>query len=405
LKKLKVFHIPSWYPAQGSPLSGLFIREQINLLAESFPDSVHGVSTWGQNDHRLLLQKEDGFRNFSKFFHCSKKQRRQILANFVEYFSPAYTWTRKWAGGNISGIIKANLQHLHQFETEFGRPDIIMAHVSYPAGFIAFHLSQQTGIPYVISEHMDIFPFPSLADNKRKPIKSIEVALLNASLIYTPSNSLRMRILAFYPKLQIDIIPNFLRFSDYTATEYPPSDTLQLAYLGRIEESKGLLLMAEALIGLPFANWVWVLAGEGPAKTKIQAKMDAAGLGHKVEWIGLLEGSESKNEFFRRHCHVFVTPSLHESFGITVLEAAASGRPVIATRCGGPEEIITSQMGLLIEPGNVSALKDALIEMAETLNNYPPAVIHNCIAQRYDVNQVGAIWMQKLQETVGSKKG
>jgi glycosyltransferase involved in cell wall biosynthesis len=59
-------------------------------------------------------------------------------------------------------------------------------------------------------------------------------------------------------------------------------------------------------------------------------------------------------------CDVFVLPSLGETFGVVLGEAMACGKPVIATRCGGPEFLVTPETGLLVEPGNAAALAEAM---------------------------------------------
>ena len=69
-------------------------------------------------------------------------------------------------------------------------------------------------------------------------------------------------------------------------------------------------------------------------------------------------------------CDCFVLPSHHESFGIVFTEAMACGKPVIATRCGGPEAIVRPESGLLLEVGDVDALADALEHMFRHAHEY-----------------------------------
>jgi len=62
-------------------------------------------------------------------------------------------------------------------------------------------------------------------------------------------------------------------------------------------------------------------------------------------------------------CDLFVLPSLLESFGVVQIEALACGKPVVATRNGGSEEVISSDdYGLLVDPANPNELREKIIE-------------------------------------------
>ena len=73
--------------------------------------------------------------------------------------------------------------------------------------------------------------------------------------------------------------------------------------------------------------------------------------------------------------NVFVLPSHHETFGVVVIEALALGKPVIATRCGGPESIIESGDGLLVPTNNIEALAQAMAEISSHMDQYDPVDI------------------------------
>jgi len=132
--------------------------------------------------------------------------------------------------------------------------------------------------------------------------------------------------------------------------------------LGRMAEVKDYPGLAEAFICLcrsraDAAGLRLVIVGDGPARTRCQAMLDAAGLGAQA-W---LPGDRSDTPEWLRAFDVFVLNSLGEGISNTILEAMASGLPVLATHVGGnPELVLPGQTGLLLPPGDPDALAAAL---------------------------------------------
>ena len=140
-----------------------------------------------------------------------------------------------------------------------------------------------------------------------------------------------------------------------------PSVRLVLA-LGGIQRRKGQkdLVEAAALLAREFPDVVVALAGH-PSDPEYVAELDdlvrARGLERVVRSIGFHDEVHS----LLVHSEVLVHPSLSEGFALSVLEAMAVGTPVVATRSGGPEEILEHERsGLLVEAGAPEALAEAI---------------------------------------------
>jgi glycosyltransferase involved in cell wall biosynthesis len=81
-----------------------------------------------------------------------------------------------------------------------------------------------------------------------------------------------------------------------------------------------------------------------------------------VSFAGFVPGEELRR--FYQHCDVFIAPSLYESFGLIHLEAMSWGAPVVAFRTAAtPEVVIGGETGILIEPGNVEGLAQAIVRL------------------------------------------
>jgi glycosyltransferase involved in cell wall biosynthesis len=123
----------------------------------------------------------------------------------------------------------------------------------------------------------------------------------------------------------------------------------------RLDKQKGHAYLLQAAAMLP--NVTFVLAGDGPERASLHAKAHALGLDKRVIFLG------HRNDIgdLLMACDVCVLPSLYEGLPISLLEAMAANTPVIATAVGGTPELIThNNTGLLVKPGNVAALAQAI---------------------------------------------
>ncbi len=125
--------------------------------------------------------------------------------------------------------------------------------------------------------------------------------------------------------------------------------------VARLDRLKGLRYLIEAAVHVPQA--VFVVAGEGSERADLEARARAAGVADRVVFLGHRDDIPQ----LLAACDVFVLPTLNEGLGLSVLEAMASGKPVVATRIGGiPEAVEDGVSGLLVAPRDASALAGAI---------------------------------------------
>jgi len=142
-----------------------------------------------------------------------------------------------------------------------------------------------------------------------------------------------------------------------------PQRPLRLGYVGRLAYVKGLHVLVEALRRLPEpASYELHVYGEAATRAErryaVKLRRQAARL--PVFWHGKIDHAELPEAY--AHIDVLLLPSIYlEVFGLTVVEALSAGRPVIATRCGGPEDTVREGVdGLLAPPNDPQALSDAI---------------------------------------------
>lgn len=146
-------------------------------------------------------------------------------------------------------------------------------------------------------------------------------------------------------------------------TEDAPLRVLSVA---RLHWKKGFDDAIRA-VSLAQANGVHIqyrIAGEGPEREKLAYLRHSLGLGESVELLGWQ--AQQQVEDLLGWADVFLLPSLSEGISNSALEAMASGVPIVSTRCGGMDEVITrADDGLLTDVGDVSALAEALATLVE----------------------------------------
>jgi glycosyltransferase involved in cell wall biosynthesis len=136
---------------------------------------------------------------------------------------------------------------------------------------------------------------------------------------------------------------------------------LLVGTLGRLQEpKKGLthFLAAAAKVAAEMPRARFVLVGDGPARALLERQAAACGIASRTHFAGPRRDVGAAMAAF----DLFVQPSLWEGFGLTLLEAMAARRPIVASRVGGvPEVVRDDREGLLVPPGDPDACARAMI--------------------------------------------
>jgi glycosyltransferase involved in cell wall biosynthesis len=160
---------------------------------------------------------------------------------------------------------------------------------------------------------------------------------------------------------EVAVIPNGVDTGEFFPSDSQPRHAcLRIGVAARLVPEKGLgpLLEAFARLGEDGLEAELLIAGDGTLLSSLQEQAAALGRSRSVHFLGLVQNMGH----FWRSVDVAVLPSIAaEGLPLTILEAMATGLPVVATRvAGAPEVIQDASNGVLVPPGDVSALVDAL---------------------------------------------
>lgn len=137
-------------------------------------------------------------------------------------------------------------------------------------------------------------------------------------------------------------------------------DEFTFLFVGRLEARKGLQVLIKAFKNVfnKYKKVKLVIVGSGN-QASFQKLANSLNISNGITFMGRVDDLSLKKLY--NLCDVFVSPSLLEGFGLTLLEAMATGKPVIATRVGGFLEIVKDgENGVLVHPNNINELASAL---------------------------------------------
>lgn len=178
-----------------------------------------------------------------------------------------------------------------------------------------------------------------------------------SSVVITLSQGWADFVRGFAPKARVAVVPNSVPLPAASNVQPEPG---RILFLGRLEEAKGVfeLLAAGARLAPKYPALRLVFGGEGDADA-LRSKAAELGIAERIElpgWVGPRERDEQLSR-----AGVFCLPSHAEGLPMSMLEAMAAGRAVVASSVGGiPETIVDGDNGLLVPPRDEEALAGAL---------------------------------------------
>jgi teichuronic acid biosynthesis glycosyltransferase TuaC len=245
--------------------------------------------------------------------------------------------------------------------------DIIHAHVALPDGYGALLANRTYEKPLIVTIHgLDMATTIHRNDRCKQCILEVfEVA----DKVVCVSSKLKKRCLEVYgDETKFEVISNGISPDKIVETpghlKEKHEDKKVLLTAGRLYKLKGHDYVIRALPQLieRVPKLVYFIVGSGPEGNCLKQLVDRLGLNDYVEFCGRKD-HETVMEYMSI-CDVFVMPSWEEAFGIVYLEAMAHGKPVIACRGQGIEDVIVDgKTGLLVKPEDLESLKEAMIKL------------------------------------------
>jgi phosphatidyl-myo-inositol alpha-mannosyltransferase len=185
-----------------------------------------------------------------------------------------------------------------------------------------------------------------------------------------------------------EVIPNGVdcrQFRPLSAHERGPEGPPRILFVGRLEPRNGLgtLLTAVARLRADCRDVVLQIVGDGAGRIRYRREAETLGLDGAVRWYGTLRDERAR---LFREATVLAAPVTRGSFGVILVEALASGTPVVAADNAGSREVLADAPGLIVPPSDTAALARGLARVLdeESLRARWALVGRGLAAGRYD---------------------
>ncbi|MEX2375594.1 MAG: glycosyltransferase [Dehalococcoidia bacterium] len=351
-----------WYPTSEQPGHGTFVRDWARLAARTADATVLHLAPGGPG----RLGWDRGFSG----------------ADVTVYRLPI-AWRGARAPGSHLRDLRAAAGAIAQLHGE-DPFDLIHAH-TYTAATAARLGASNCGVPYVVTEH-----FSRLLGGNARWYHRLEAryALRGAAAVTAVGPALAIAVEQL-TRRPATVMPNPV--PDEFSVVAPPGDgpPFRMVSFGRLEHIKGFDVGLEALTKVvPRLDLTWMIAGDGSERETLQSHARNLGLAERVQFLGAVPRAEVHR--LMGSSHIILVPSRLETFSVVAAEALMTGRPVVGTRCGGPEGFVGEEQGRLVDVEDPAALAEAIEDVLSGLDRFPAEQVASRARSAFSEDAVAA---------------
>lgn len=376
---MHVLVLPSWYPHGPDDVNGSFFREQAHALMRvgcdvgvvtTQLDSIRNLRRVFRSTPRITMEDDDGLLTVrGRGLNVSPR-----LPGIIR---------RRWVARGAAAF--------DAYVARKGIPEIIHAHSMLDAGVLAAAISSRTGIPYVVTEHSTEYARAKVSNADIALVRGIARGAAARIAVSAPFATLLESLLGEFAGSWITV-PNIVQ-REFLERELPdlsqgPDFRFINVALMRAKKGQDDLIRAFAMAFRDAPHVSLTMVGDGPLRAELERLAHGLGVADRVHFTGMLTRADVLRAMAATSA--LVVSSRYETFGVVVVEALALGKPVVSTRCGGPESILRGGDGLLVKVGDVGELADAMRRIVSDRATYDAREIRKSCADRFGEPVVAA---------------
>ena len=397
-----IIFLARWYPHRYDPMFGLFIQRHaeaaalfndITVIYCQQVDKSTSQQVESQSRKVAESQSRDASitpkKNEQSVIDTSKQKNFEIIRTLENNVDTIRIYYKKPENKILSLLrfYRANMIGLKLCKSPV---DLIHVHILTRLGVIAWIHKLLHKTPYIITEHWSRYLPGNDFDGFFRKLAT-KIVVRNAKLVTTVTDNLAKAMQNHGLKNDnYVVLPNVVNLDTFHISEKKNNTPCKIIHVSCFEDkSKNISGLLESLkiVEQKGIDFQCTLIGEGMDFDLMKAKAEELQLINKVSFTGLLEGQKLADELSSGD--FLVMSSNYENMPVVILEALASGLPVVSTNVGGIKEMIDETKGILVEPRNKEALAEAIIKMIETHNDYDPNYLRNSVIEKYGYESVG----------------
>ena len=376
---MNILHLLSWFPSPDDPTLGNFCVRMIDAL----PKECHSV----------ILSVCDG---------KDMKQSYEVKEIAGTHHTHVQIYIRP---PKVNAIRKLKMLRMYQYglkyiKKHFFNPDLIHLHVTYPLGQVALLWKKLFGYKYVLTEHWTIYQ-PQNKDVLVGPLKKKIVKIANnASLIMPVSLDLQHCMEGHGVQNRFRVIYNLVNTDMFKLGAPRQSPKKQMLHISTLrDEAKnfsGILRTIEKLRQQRDDFELHVIHDyEAPEFKQFVNE-------HNLSDCVIFHGKKTSQEVAQAYqqADFFVLFSNFENLPCVIVEAFASGVPVLSTSVGGISEILSPDRGILIPSGDEDALLQGMNSMLDHCNEYNREAIRDYALKTFAAPNIGQQIFETYQQVI-----
>lgn len=249
-----------------------------------------------------------------------------------------------------------------EYISRHGPPDILHAHSLFPAGMLAAELPARARI---LTEHLSTFLGSQGARLASRAASKISGFATRIAVGPSLAGTMEQLIVSGGPWI---CVPNLVDMKFFSPT-CPPSFPVRVLTVSNLTPNKRVDWVIRAFDrSFGDTNAELCIVGDGSERGDLQRLASRLGSASRIRFLGAQSRAQVRDELDQ--CTIFALASRHEPFGVVLIEAMAMGRPVIATRSGGPASIVTNKAGILVDVDNFNGFADGMLALVSNLSAY-----------------------------------